>query len=106
MDNSEPSIINGLKAIKTLLGEERKVISDCPFLQLPGYLELFNNVHAPSIEVIGQGRDLTKQIQSGSAEVKKEIKQFKDEFEERIEKERKKYRIAEHPGKFEEYSFR
>ena len=95
MDETEPGIIKGLRVIKTLLKEERKVINECPFLRLPEYLDLFNDVHTRSIEVIGQGRDLTQQIKTASAEVKEEIDQFKEEFEVRIQSERKKYKIAE-----------
>ena len=95
MDEMEPLMIKGLRVIKTLLKEERRVINECPFLRLPEYLDLFNDVHARSIKVIGQGRDLTQQIKTASAEVKEETDQFKEEFEVRIQSERKKYKIAE-----------
>ena len=94
MDKIEPGIIKGLRAIKTLLKEERRVINECPFLRLPEYFDLFNDVHARSIGVIGQGRDLTQQIKAGSTEVKKELDQFKEEFEKIIQRERNKYKIA------------
>ena len=99
MDESEPGIINSLKVVKTLIQEERAVLIQCPFLRLPEYVDLFNDVSSRSLEVIGQGRNITQLIQNGSADIKKEMDQYKDELEKRIKKEEKNYPIAKRPGK-------